>query len=509
MSVRVPACRKGTVGVGVHHKRTPVTCALVPVSKAAGLEPEFYGCIFVARREDFGNREARILELQTGVEGHACGNRCIHTGLGGFHIVIAILGCDGISYLIAFRLCFVGKNVAVNSCDTFAFAINMVGCHLVAAADGCAPREGAFVVGHVLRCIEALAIYDGGNDGLVACTCYGVAVGGEVEGRLKATEFVFVVNDGGFVDVAVALSPAACLDNEEIFERHILVEVCAEVSQVVAKLHRLGVQASVGPFAEHRYLGRGVGVTAIAIASILEVVEGDGSLRLRGVEVTGDTSAEADFRAARIVHLQADGAQRAVVFANAIYLGEPPGVIAEGAIAIEPGSAISVRAIDETIVAPAAPGVGNNPGTYLVGTLLAFDAVTIEVEFNAVVVAHNRQGVVHARTPFANVIFVGNACSIVGCGRGDALPFATAGHTDTYNTTAVEVGVAIVVPEPVLHSLATFLRSHADGEVGRLEHTIVHGFVPFVVACHPSEVVVRLLLIAKQAGIGLTAIGSC
>ena len=509
MSVRVPACRKGTIGVGVHHKRTPVTCALIPVSKAAGLEPEFYGCIFVARREDFGNRETRVLELQTGVEGHACGNRRIHTGLGGFHIVIAILGCDGISYLIAFRLCFVGKNIAVNSCDAFAFAINMVGCHLVAAADGRAPSESAIAVSHVLGRIVALAVNDGGNDGLVACTRDGIAVGGEVEGRLKAAEFVFVVNDGGFVDMAASLSPAACLDNEEVFERHILVEVCAEVGQVVAKLHRLGVQASVGPFAEHRYLGRGVGVTAVAIASVFEVVEGDGSLGLRGVQVAGDTCAEADFRTARIVHLQTDGAQRTVVFANAIYLGEPPGVITKGAVSVEPSSAIGVGAIDETIVAPGAPGVGNNPGTYLVGTLLALDAVAIEVKLDAVVVAHNRQGVVHARTPFVDVIFVGNACSIVGCGRGDALPITTAGHTDTYDTTAVEVGVAIVVPEPVLHSLATFLRSHADGEVGRLEHTIVHGFVPFVVACHPSEVVVRFLLIAKQAGIGLTAIGSC
>ena len=71
----------------------------------------------------------------------------------------------------------------------------------------------------------------------------------------------------------------------------------------------------------------------------------------------------------------------------------------------------------------------------------------------------------------------------------------------------MEVRVAVVVPEPVFDRLTSFLCLYTDGEVHGFEHTVVHGFIPFLVARHPAEVVVRLFLIAEEGRIGLSAIG--
>ena len=65
-----------------------------------------------------------------------------------------------------------------------------------------------------------------------------------------------------------------------------------------------------------------------------------------------------------------------------------------------------------------------------------------------------------------------------------------------------------MVPQPVLHCLATFLSTYAYGEVCGLQHTVVHRLVPFVVALHPTEVIVCLLLITEERRVGLSTIGS-
>ena len=93
--------------------------------------------------------------------------------------------------------------------------------------------------------------------------------------------------------MSCALGPALGVYNKEVLQRLVGVEVVAEVCQVVAKLHRLCVQCVVNPASQHRYFGSGVGITIVAIASILKVVERHRVFRLRGIQVLGHTARQA------------------------------------------------------------------------------------------------------------------------------------------------------------------------------------------------------------------------
>ena len=70
----------------------------------------------------------------------------------------------------------------------------------------------------------------------------------------------------------------------------------------------------------------------------------------------------------------------------------------------------------------------------------------------------------------------------------------------------MEVGVAIVIPHPLFHSLTAFFRNHIHGEGRILCNTVVHGMIPLVVTLHPSEVKFIPFLIAELCGIGASAI---
>ena len=267
------------------------------------------------------------------------------------------------------------------------------------------------------------------------------------------------------------------------------------------------MQFAVGPFTEHGHLGSRHGVAVAAVAGVAEVLHGHEHVGLGGVEVGRDADAEQEFAAAGVVHAELDGAQGAVVLAHPVDFGLPPARVAHGAVGIEPGSGMRIGAVNEAVVAPVGPpGVDDNPSADLVGRLFAVDAVAVEVELNAVVVAHDGEGVVDLGAPFGHILLFGYADGVVGGCRGYALPASGAGYADAYDAAGVEVGVAGMVPEPVFQQFAAFLSFDTDGEMGGCPHAVEHGGVPFVVARHPTEVVVRFELIAEEVGEGASAV---
>ena len=195
------------------------------------------------------------------------------------------------------------------------------------------------------------------------------------------------------------------VDDEEVLQRLVSIVTCRKVSQVVTKLHGLFVQFAVGPASEHRHFGSRFAPSAVTVAGILKVFEGHSRFGFRCVQVGRHACAQVEFRAARVVHFEFDGTLRFIVFAHAVNFGHPV-IVGMRAVGIESRHSVSVGAVNEAIVAPAvAPRVHDNPGTHLVGRFFAKLAVAVQVELNAVVVAHDGQGVVNLRTPFFNVVF--------------------------------------------------------------------------------------------------------
>ena len=306
--------------------------------------------------------------------------------------------------------------------------------------------------------------------------------------------------------MSVAQRAVLGLDGEEVLERSVLVELVAQVGEVVAELHRLSVQLAVSPAAQHRHLGSGDRVAVASVARILEVVEGLLCLRLGGIEVGRDACAEEQLGTARIVHLHLDGTQRTVVLAHVVHFGIPPAV-AHRPVGVEPGTAVGVRAVDEAAVTPPrTPGVDNDPGSLLVGRGFAIHAVAVEVKLDAVVIAHDGQRVVDRGAPLFDIVLARCTSFVVGGSLGNALPVAAAGHADACQTAGMERVVAVVVPQPVLHSLTSFFCLYAEREVCRSRHAVVHGRMPFLIAGHPAEVAVHLFLVAEVFRVGLSAV---
>ena len=103
-------------------------------------------------------------------------------------------------------------------------------------------------------------------------------------------------------------------------------------------------------------------------------------------------------------------------------------------------------------------------------------------------------------TPCLEVVLAVYTGCLVGLGvRNPAIVHAVAaGNTDTADTAGLEACVAVVVPQPVLHGLASLLGANVHREVGWREHPVVHGLEPLVIALHPTEVVVLAVLVTEK-----------
>ena len=494
----VPACGECAVGVGVHHKLSPARAgSLVPVRQRRGPQPVFYGCFVVAAVERSGNGEARLVEVHHLVHARRCGHG--HRGLRTLNV--AVEGRHGKH--VARRVAeVVGALRGGERGEQARALIYLIACQRVGAAHGGRPRQRRARGGEILRSVVHLALYHHGDHRLVAGVL-DIHAAVDVEGRFQS---LLVVDDRGIIYMSRPDGPALGLHDEEIFERLVAVGRY-EVGKVVAKLHRFVVERAVGPASEHRDGRRGVRVAVVAVAGKLKVLEGHGHVGLRCVEVGRYAGAEEEFAAARVVHFEFDGAFRRVAFAHLVDFGLPPGRAAQFAVARKPCTAVGIGAIDEAVVHPVrAPRVHDDPRAHLVLRGFARHAVAVEVKLEAVVVAHDCEGVVHRRAPFLHIILSVGAGGDVCGGRGHHARSQGACHADARDAAAVKIRVAVVVPQPVLHRLSSRLGAHVEGEVAGRFHAVLHGGIPFVVALHPAEVVGGAVLVAEERGVGLSAV---
>ena len=372
-------------------------------------------------------------------------------------------------------------------------------------AGGSLPCEGAVCYLKVDGGVDLLARHDHRH----AHKCAGTGNLGIFypERELNARLVKLVVDDCGTVEFTCSLkvlsNSSLCEDAEEILDGLAAVELLGEVAEVVAKLHGLIVVA-VDPLAEHRHLG-GVPLQAgVVVAGVLEVVKADGILIGVGGSVLGGACAEQQGRAAGVGNLDLEHADRLIVLADEVASHRP------GACAGYGLHTAGVGAVDESIVLPSvAPGVGDNPGSYLVLVLLTIDAIAVEVKLNAVIVAHDGLGMVVGGAPVGHIYFADYTESLVGRGVGDvACNIVGGSHTKPSHATGVEVKIAVVVPEPLLQDFAAFFRHHALlNRVGD-PVAVVSCAIPLVVALHPAVVVVRAVLNAEVLGVGLATVVS-
>ena len=224
---------------------------------------------------------------------------------------------------------------------------------------------------------------------------------------------------------------------------------------------------AVGPTSEHRGLSI---FAAVAVARVFKHFEVGGLLRRRGVEVFRDTGAQTQFAALRIVHLDAHGAQRTIVATHVIDLRHII-VIASGS-----DHGIFIRTIDEALVGPvAAPRVDKNPGSHLVFVFFSDNSVAVEVKLNAVVIANEGQLVVERIAPSGHVFLAGDTQLIVLQGSGNFTHGHLTGHIDVTNAASGIVGIAAVVPKPLLHGFTTFFGLHALRKEGVALQAVEHG----------------------------------
>ena len=117
-----------------------------------------------------------------------------------------------------------------------------------------------------------------------------------------------------------------------------------EVGEVVTEFHGLVVH-SVHPTSQHGHFGGRVCVQCVTC--VAEMLEGNGHVRLCGIDVLRNTCAQQQFATVAVVHEQLDGAQGAVALAYNVAAGVPREHILANSVAI------FVGAIDEAFVLPA------------------------------------------------------------------------------------------------------------------------------------------------------------
>ena len=357
------------------------------------------------------------------------------------------------------------------------------------------PNQHAIFKAEVHGRIELFARHDDADNRLASAILYLHIF--LLERYLYAFVLYLIVDDGGFVDVAAANGIGRGLDDKEVLQRLGAVNGEGEVREVVAELHRLVVYA-IDPPAKHRHLGSWTGTKRVA--SIAEMFEGYGLLGSGSIDILSYTSRKQQLAAMVVVHQELDGAQGTIVLPDDISAGSPCPRVVIDCIAVLIGT------IDEAFVLPSvAPRVGNNPGANLILFCLTHDAVAIEVELNAVVVATDCEGMIEGIAPLLHIFHADNPSSFVGSGTGNGSPCAVGSNADACHTAAMHGLVAAVVVEPLFKLLPAF------GGVGRskvevIGRAIPHGTVPFVVALHPTIVGVVMCLSPKESAIGASAV---
>ena len=140
--------------------------------------------------------------------------------------------------------------------------------------------------------IELLARHNDADNGLLAIVLnLHIRL---VERNLHTLVLDLVIDNGGFVDMSATDGSRLGLDDEEVLQGLRAVHRESEVGEVVSELHGFVVHA-IHPTAQHGNLGSRIG--ALSIACIAEVFEGNGLLRLGGIQVLSDAAREQEFAA--------------------------------------------------------------------------------------------------------------------------------------------------------------------------------------------------------------------
>ena len=257
---------------------------------------------------------------------------------------------------------------------------------------------------------------------------------------------------------------------------------------------------AVDPASQHGHLGSGVYVGVVSC--ILEVLKGYSSIGFGSVEVFRDASHQKQFASARIIHLDANGSKGAIVASDDMRAGSPSPRIGSD------GIAEFIGAINESVVFPSvAPRVCDNPGAYLILSLLSADAISVEVEFYSVVVSADGKGMIISVAPRFHIFHSRYSRKPVGWRGGNSSPRAVGSHTDAGNASCRQRSVATMVVEPFFQFLSSF------GSIGRSAHAeascraVPHCRVPFIISLHPAEIVIVARLVSEKSRIGSSPVG--
>ena len=115
------------------------------------------------------------------------------------------------------------------------------------------------------RCVEGFAVDHLADQSLLAAVIDGDIMFGEY--GLNAVRLKLIVDHAGRQDFTCSLGRLLAVDDKEVLQRLAAVKLVGEVSEVNAKLHRLIVHLAVGPSAQQRRSGIGVG----AVAGIVDI----------------------------------------------------------------------------------------------------------------------------------------------------------------------------------------------------------------------------------------------
>ena len=150
--------------------------------------------------------------------------------------------------------------------------------------------------------------------------------------------------------------------------------------------------------------------------------------------------------------------------------------------------------INKTVVSPASPWVYEDPSTFFVLSQsvigLSVFTIWVQIEFQSVIPTNNCHGVIDRAAPFVKILLSYNAGGGICISFSDSLQtYLGSTATDTYDTTGFERFVAVMVVQPAFYCVTSFFCTRVKWKITGRTQTIEHGSVPFLVAVHPSAVV--------------------
>ena len=276
------------------------------------------------------------------------------------------------------------------------------------------PHQHAILISEVRRRIELFARHNNTDDSLASAIPNRHIL--LLEGNLHPLVLYLIIDNRGIVDVARAYGSRLSLDNEEVLQRLGAIYRESEVSEVVAELHRF-VMYAIYPTPKHWNLRSRIGTQGVAC--IAEMFEGNRLLWLCGLNILGNACRKQKLAAMRVVHQKLDSPERTVILSNHISARRPsPHIVIHS-------KAVLIGTIDEALILPSvAPRIGNNPSAYLVFFHLAYNAVFVKVELDAVVISADSKSMVERLAPLLDILHADNTCCLVCRRIGNGSPRA-------------------------------------------------------------------------------------